>query len=89
MKIIAAAINFYPVDSEYPQIACGKRHGDAFEIMYNHGIAYDKKTAVQGFLTDDFRFVDRYEAKKIAVEANQLITPIEETYAALYSEDVW
>lgn len=89
MKVIAAAIKYYPTNSDYPQIACGKRHADAFFYMHLHNVKYDKKTAVQGFLTDDFRFVDRYEAKKIAVEANQLIVPIEKTFAELYSEDMW
>ena len=50
---------------------------------------YLKSTATQGFLTNDNRFVDRYEAKKIAVTANQLIVPEKDTYAELYSEDVW
>ena len=50
---------------------------------------YDKKSAIQGFLTNKDRFVDRYEAKEIAIAANQLIVPEEETYTELFSEDVW
>ena len=51
-KIIAAAIQYTPIGSEYPNIVCGKRHCDCFEWMFKHRINYDKKTCVQGFLTN-------------------------------------
>ena len=87
-KLVAAAIKFYPKDSEYPQIVCGKRHCDCFEWMFNHGVEYDKTTHVQGFLTECDNFVDRYEAMYLA--HNQLLNP--EDYKPgkpLYSEDLW
>lgn len=72
-KLVASAIKFYPIDSEYPTIVCGKRHCNCFELMYNHQLNYDKSTHTQGFLTDDNRFVDRYEAAEIAWYANQIL----------------
>lgn len=93
-KLVAAAIKFYPKDSEYPQIVCGKRHCDCFEWMFKHQVEYDKITHVQGFLTDENQFVDRYEAFNIAKAANQLLPEAIEEYAdkavvQLFSEDLW
>jgi hypothetical protein len=93
-KLVAAAIKFYPKDSEYPQIVCGKRHCNCFEWMFNHRVEYDKKTHIQGFLTDENQFVDRYDAFIIAVNADQLLPQAKEEYEGkkvvqLFSEDVW
>ena len=88
-RIVAAAIKAYTDEDTYPFIYTGKRHADIFEQMYKLGIKYNKNKSIQGFLTDTWRFVDRYEAKRIAVKANQLIVPIEETYDELFSEDLW
>ena len=88
-KLVASAIKFYSVDSDYPIIMTGKRHADILYSMWKSNILYLKSRAIQGFLTDTDRFVDRYEAKKIAVVANQLIVPEKDTYAELFSEDVW
>lgn len=89
-KVIASAIKFYYlVDSKYPQIWTDKRHSNIFNNMASHNIHYNRSTYVQGFWTSENRFVDRIEAKKIAVAANQLIVPIENTYPELFSEDVW
>jgi hypothetical protein len=87
-KLIAAAIKFYPKDSEYPQIVCGKRHCDCLEWMSKHQVEYDKTTHRQGFLTEHNQFVDRYEAMYLA--PGQLINP--ENYKPgrpLFSEDLW
>ena len=89
-KLVAAAIKFYPIDSEYPQIVCGKRHCDCLEWMFKHKAEYDKRTHVQGFLTEDNQFVDRYEAMNIAVDEEQLLDPeIYKPGQPLFSEDVW
>lgn len=87
-KVVAAAIKFYSNDSpNFPTIMTARRHVDIQErLNYTNIYTYDE---VEGFWTSHNRFVDRYEAKEIAVAANQLIVPIEETYNALYSEDVW
>lgn len=94
MKVVSAAIKFYIKDDTYPTIMCGERHCDVFEKMYNMHIDYDRQTAVQGFLTDNNTFVDRYEAFKIARAADQLLPEAKEEYkdkiiTQLFSEDVW
>lgn len=89
-KLIAAAIKFYPKDSKYPQIVCGKRHCDCFEWMFKHLVEYDKNTHEQGFLTNTNQFVDRYEAMNMALDWGQVSE--EDGYVSgqqLYSEDLW
>ena len=87
-KLIAAAIKFYPKDSEYPQIVCGKRHCDCLEWMFKHQVEYDKLTHEQGFLTEHNQFVDRYEAMYLAHD--QVLDPANyKPGSPLFSEDVW
>ena len=88
-KIVAAAIKFYPKDSEYPQIVCGKRHCDCFEWMFKHKVEYDKETHVQGFLTNQYQFVDRYEAMYMAMDYGQLEYDENKEGKPLFSEDLW
>lgn len=88
-KIVAAAIKFNMREDPYPSVWLGKRHADILHKMMLHQIEYDRTSAVQGFWTSNNRFVDRYEAKIVAVQANQLIVPIEKTFSKLFSEDVW
>ena len=96
-KIIASAIRFYNLETKSYFVFTGVRHPDIFNDMYRLGIKYDKKLTTQGFLTNKGQFVDRYIAKRIAVNANQLIenpnqliAPDEySTFAELFSEDVW
>lgn len=89
-RLVASAIKFYPKDSRYPQIVCGKRHCDCLEWMFKHQVDYDKQTHIQGFLTEDNQFVDRYEAMDIALEEEQLLDPyIHKAGRPLFSEDVW
>ena len=88
-KIIASAIKFRQKDNDYDVVMTAKRHADVFYKMKQLNIDYDRASCVQGFWTSEYRFVNRYEAKKIAVDVNQIIVPIEETYAELYSEDLW
>lgn len=69
-------------------VVCGRRHGDCYETIkhiarkaygYNQIVLNNtlgKTTAGDmGFLTNTNRFVDRKEAMKIAIEANQLLSP--------------
>lgn len=89
-KIVAAAIKFYPADSEYPQVVCGKRHWNCLEWMFKHNIDYDKVTHVQGFLTNTDQFVDRYEAMNLALDWGQISEA--DGYQSgqqLFSEDLW
>lgn len=88
-RVVASAIKFFPVANPFPMIVTGKRHADVFHTMYLYDIQYDKSSAVQGFLTDTGRFVNRYEAMKIALAADQIIVPKNLLHDALFSEDVW
>lgn len=87
MKIIASAIKFYMENDSYPTIMTAKRHCDIYEKMYNLGIKYDKKTQVQGFITDTNLFLDRYNAFQFAKENGQIVS--EDDYCELFSEDLW
>jgi len=89
-RITAAAIKVANKSlSTYPMVLTAFRHCDIFELMRAMNIREKFYYCTQGFWTSNDRFVDRIEAKKIAVAANQLIVPLNETYNELYSEDVW
>lgn len=88
-RLIAAAIRFYDETTKKLIIMTGVRHAEIFRDMYKLHINYDKRTTAQGFLTNFGEFVNREDAKLIAIEANQLITPIEKLSYELFSEDVW
>ena len=98
-KIVASAIKFKPKGSNYFQIMCGKRHCEILEMMYKLGIEYEKVSSVQGFLTDEDQFIDRYDAAQMVFHSGQLSSSTElwqkmkstENVCAhaLYSEDLW
>ncbi len=90
-KLISSAIKFKPKGSEYFQIMCGKRHCNILEMMYKLGIEYERASAVQGFLTEEDQFVDRYDAYIMAIQSNQLVEPMPDSlnYKELYSEDIF
>ena len=88
MRIMCAAIRAKVDGVKFAEIQA-ERHADCYEILNREHPDYDRDSVKEGFLTDTYRFVDRYKAKEIAVAAHQLIVPIEETCAELYSEDVW
>ena len=88
--IVRSAIKFYLASDykhENPIVMTGLRHADIFEQMFKMHIIYDKPSAVQGFMTDDDKFIDRYEAVYVARAANQVSIDFNETQ--LYSEDIW
>lgn len=65
------------------------RHADILDLAPVGHLRY----GISGFMTSDGKFVNRTEAYKIALEANQLLdqnalghTP---TPGTLYSEDLW
>ena len=86
--IIASAIKFTPHFGKYPVIICGKRHSDCLNEAYEIGYEWDKEELVQGFLTDDNRFLDRYDAKKEARKCRQLVED-NDNFRELFSEDIW
>lgn len=90
-EFILCAANYYndadvhdkqPVNIEVGFVICGRRHYNCnytfeFTTFYwpselRNAVRY---TAVQGFLTNTNRFVDRKEAYKIAFGADQIIGP--------------
>ncbi len=50
---------------------------------------FKKRGQVQGFLTSEHKFVDRFEAAKIAVEAGQIEEELIRGRAGLISENLW
>ena len=90
MKIVSAAIKFQVVGSENYNILCGKRHDAIFKFIHSLGIQFNRQTYVQGFMTDDDKFVDRRTAKIIAESAGQIIrNSAGPNSKELYSEDLW
>lgn len=95
--IIASAIQFYyksDREHQFPQIWTAFRHADIFENMFKMRVDYDKESAIQGFITDDSIFLDRYQAAEYAIEHKQVIpeqiwSPYECNSKILYSEDLW
>lgn len=85
--IICSAVKMYPLNQDYPIIFCGKRHSDCFETAFHLHIEHDRKKDEQGFLTDDNKFLDRYDAKHEARKCHQLIKDDESR--ELFSEDIW
>ena len=72
----------------------GHRHADIIRTVIN---LIGKRTcksgencsgnSVEGFVTNENRFVDRTEALQIARDANQIIS--DTTFPQLYSEDIY
>jgi hypothetical protein len=69
-------------------IFLGKRHCDCFRVAATKNQRYSKMREVQGFLTSRDRFVDRAEARLIAIRAGQLL-PRASKGVILYSEDIY
>ena len=61
------------------------RHHDLLRQVDSYGL--DPNEAVQGFMTDDDRFVERAEAAQIALASGQVAAL--KTPPDLYSEDLW
>lgn len=101
-KIYCAAIwykdlptaKYLPNNIEKGLVVEGHRHGDIIRTVVN---LLGKRTVekgensvgetVQGFVTNENRFVDRSEAMKIARSANQIIS--DTNFPELYSEDIY
>ena len=77
-------------------VICGRRHHNCIATFAKMvGFPYDEKglelmrTKQQGFITNTDRWVDRFEALKIAKQANQLITGDGNERLGLFSEDLY
>jgi hypothetical protein len=99
-KIICSAIwykemntaRYLPINVDRGVVVCGHRHPHCIHTFVAlTGIRSVKSECgenVQGFLTDENRFVDRKEAMMIAKNANQLLEP-ENVGSHLFSEDIY
>lgn len=65
-------------------IYTGKRHSDIIRQMIINGISV-VRPRIDGFVTDDGKFVDRKEAGQIAFESGQIKNPT----SLLFSEDLY
>ena len=83
--IIASAIKVNKDDAEF--VIMGRRHCSCFEIMFLAGVKRPFKEE-QGFVTDDFRFVNRKEALEIAISCGQILEG-EELHNVLFSENIF
>lgn len=86
--IVCSAIKFDY--NGYPLIVCGKRHGDCFKnvsdfMSVDKWNQIGKKSVIQGFMTDDNKFLNRQQAAVHAEQCGQ-IKQVQET---LWSEDLW
>lgn len=79
-----------------PRESCNYHHNDIhlIEIGYRHHDTFarfrdevSRKPEDQGFYTSNGRFVDRYEACKIAKESGQI--EVDDEKIILYSEDLY
>lgn len=71
------------------KIWTGLRHCNAIHAAIEDGIArVTAEDFIQGFVTDDGKFVNRREAFKIALNCNQLIN-VQTSVPMLTSEDLW
>lgn len=85
---------YMPTNIDKGIVVEGHRHADIIRTVLN---LIGKRTcsngndcageSIQGFVTNTNRFVDRREALKIAIAANQLIE--QTTFPELYSEDLY
>ena len=85
VKIVRAAIKDH--DGRVYSVPKPGRHDTVIHLMATMGVQ-TPITGKQGFLTNQWQFVDRHEAKRIAAAANQLL-PREAGKDELFSEDVW
>lgn len=82
--ITAAAVRYEGMTFALPPPA---RHGECLCLANTcRPDSFGKQE--QGFVTSRHRFVDRLEAKRIAIEAGQLIARAGKL-PELFSEDVW
>jgi len=83
--IVMAAIKTSPVT--VAAVLKPGRHKDVIAQLTHHGYsAMAVGPTSQGFVTSEGRFVDRKEAKEIALEAKQIE---DMARSELHSEDVW
>lgn len=89
--IVASAIRFFykdDVEQRFPQVWTGLRHADIYERMSKVDVRYDS-SLIEGFLTHNNTFIDRYDAVYYARDCGQIeLEPLIER-RCLHSEDIW
>lgn len=88
--IICAAIR----DARTGAVFGGIRHGFIYENIRYFGISIPKEFMIEGFLDNNDKFYDRFEAFEYAKQCGQISTStlqlkIQEREAELYSEDLY
>lgn len=61
-----------------------RSHADCIKIFAKLDIPPNERSTIYGFITSNGRFVDRYEAKEIAIKSKQVDTNYQ--YDGLFSE---
>ena len=81
--------NVLPVNCDTGIVFCGYRHPHCMYSMASitgiRSVTPDCGTYIQGFLTSKNRFVDRYEALTLALNAGQTT----KSQGQLFSEDIY
>lgn len=79
-----------PIESTTYDIPC-HRHADAFYIIsqFIDSTEIDKTKTLQGFLTHEGVFLDRYDAMQHAIACKQIPEDADKDCKELYSEDLW
>lgn len=83
-KIILSAIKLND-KSVVVELQPDSRHDNIIHYLAKSGFSTPIKGG-QGFLTSRGRFVDRVEAKRVAIQSGQIT---ESEFPQLYSEDLW
>ncbi len=90
-RIVAAALRLE--ENCHPGlVVVGVRHFDVLMIAQLHALGYGAgkpPKCDQGFVDNDYRYLDRNEAWRVALEAAQLQLAAGYTHGSLHSEDVW
>lgn len=82
-SIVAAAIDF---DGTVLSIPPPARHGDIIRLRATDPNPPSRRSGIQGFLTNTGRFVDRCEARDIAIACGQVDHGVG---LRLFTEDLW
>ena len=88
--IASACVIIYTKTDKRYEFPC-HRPADAFYIISQFMAPedIDKPRTEQGFLTNDGRFLNRYDAMQEAIRCGQVPSGADKLCAELYSEDLW
>jgi len=84
-RIVSAAVQYQGVIFSLPRPA---RHHVILHAMHAMGLPKESRRG-QGFLTSEGRFVDRSEARRVALAAGQVTEDKLHHQVHLFTEDLW